>query len=112
MLVVGYLWTGARGVVSVGRCGWATTCKQIYVGGWEETGKDKVGCPISEGIFDSFRGFKFSGSTGSYSRGRREGEMLVKNKTLAVLGRIAGVADSVCGVLMYDARLEMTREGR
>lgn len=74
MLVVGYLWTGARGVVSVGRCGWATTCKQIYVGGWEETGKDKVGCPISEGIFDSFRGFKFSGSTGSYSRGRREGE--------------------------------------
>lgn len=54
MLVGGYLWTGACGAVPVGGCG-----RQMYVGCWEELGKDRIGCPISEGIFASFSVFKF-----------------------------------------------------
>lgn len=108
MLMGGYLWTGACGAVSVGGCGWASTCRQMYVGCWEELGKDRMGYPISERIFAGFSVFKFTGSTGSYSRGRSEGDMLIKNKTLAVCGRMVGVAYSVCGVFMHDARLERT----
>lgn len=107
----------ARGWVPVDRClwgrvcGWANTCRQMNVGGWEETGKDKVVCLVSEGIFDGFRGFKFSGSTGELQQGQERGRN-VKNKTVAVWGEDPGVADGVCGVFMHDARLEMTRQGR
>lgn len=77
MLVGGYLWTGACGGVSVcgGRVGGAHVDRCMWVAG-KKTGKNKVSCPISEGISDGCRGFKFSGSVGSYSRGRSEGEML------------------------------------